>query len=517
MKVTKAIIVLILALLAVIPLSAQAAVPAPDMHGVQAQAGGSVTYDAPVEGTITPEAVQQDWTFAAEGADRIAVQVDRLDGNLIPQVQVLDSAGTVLADSYRSDETYAAAEIDGFTLPQAASYTIRVLRVNGPDGVTSGMYRLSVTPLGVGETHPNNTAPLGDILYDAPASGEITPLHWWHLYSFTGDEGDLVVLSARRVSGTLIPEVILLDNNGQELTHGYPIRGNDAAETGAYTLGYSGTYQAVVARAQGAGGMTAGQYDFALALLGSGETSARLTGVTPSALEQYNAPVQGTITHANWYQDWQFRTLAADTVTVVVRRTEADPGVENNLRPQLVLKDSAGQDLTYGFVDYDGATARIERYDMPGAGTFTVRVVREGDRTGSTVGMYELTVMLHGAGEGSEHLLVPAGAVTAGTPATGELSAYQWMQVWTYSGQEGETIDITATRATGTLVPYIYLRDSNGADLGGGYPDRTMDVVALTGRTLPYTGDYLIVVSREQDQRGWTAGGYTLTVGPAAP
>jgi hypothetical protein len=92
------------------------------------QGAGEVTYDAPIEGAITNEAFSEDWTFTALAADRINVRVERVDGNLIPLVSVLDNNAQEIATSYGADNTYAAAEIREFTLPLANAYTIRVGR-----------------------------------------------------------------------------------------------------------------------------------------------------------------------------------------------------------------------------------------------------------------------------------------------------------------------------------------------------------------------------------------------------
>jgi hypothetical protein len=509
MRITFRIVVigvLSVLLLAVVPGIAGAA-PLPQ------QPGGEVTYDAPVEGAITNEVLSQDWSFTAQAADRINVRVERLEGNLIPDVTILDNNGQEIAYSYGSDYTYAVAEIGDFTLPVATTYTVRVERYNAADGVTTGAYRLTVTPLGVAEDHPNNVAVVGPVQFDTPVAGEITPSHWRHVYTLDAETGDYIQVTSQRVSGTLIPEVWLLDSNGQELTRGYSSYVGDSATISGYELPYTGQYQVLALRESGIAGDSVGGFELTVSLLGSGEESARLTSVTPGLIDQYNTTLQGTITGAQWYQDWQFRTQAGDTVTIMAwRAPEYTPDTPNVLSPSVLLLDDSGQELYRGYVDYTGAQATIERYTLPGEGQYTVRVTRDGDKDGATTGSYAFTVTLDGSGEGSPLLAESAGTLTAGTPATGVIDGARWMNTWTFSGQEGQAVTMAVTRTDGTLVPHLEILDSDGVSETSAYPDDTMATAQIEAYTLPYTGEYQIVVSRDSGQDGYTSGGYSLTV-----
>ncbi|HVO69777.1 MAG TPA: hypothetical protein VMT24_07015, partial [Aggregatilineaceae bacterium] len=448
---------------------------------------------------------------------RIDVRVDRQDGNLIPDVTVLDSNSQPVGQSFGAAGTYAAAEIENLTLPAAGTYTVQVGRNGAESGTTTGSYQLTVTALGVGEDHPNNTAVVGPITYDTPVQGEVTGSHWSNVYTFDGEEGDYVQVTEQRISGTLSPEVWLVDNNGQTISQGYVDNTGTIAQTSGFQLPYTGQYQAVARRTSGIGGYTVGQFQLTVSLLGSGEDSQRLTGATPGIIQQYDAPLTGQITNAQWYQDWQFRTVASDTVTITVKRSPEDaPGAPNTLRPEVILLDSNSQEVTRGYVDNAGALATIDRRDMPGAGTFTVRVTRDGEKTGVTAGGYELTLTLIGSGEGSPSLMQSAGTVTAGTPVNGEINALNWEQPWDFTGKKDDQIAISVVRTDGTLAPFLEIRDSNGQTLTSAYPEDTQDTATIERYNLPYDGNYSIVVSRYNGQHGYTAGHYTLTVTPGA-
>ena len=179
---------------------------------------GEVTYDAPVQGTITNEAFSQDWTFTSAAADRISVRVERLDGNLVPSVTILDNNQQEVAQSYGSDNTYAAAEIPDFTLPLANTYTIRVGRQDADSGTTTGNYQLTVTALGAGEDNPNNTTVIGPVTFDTPVTGEVTGQHWWNLYTLDGEAGQLHPGHLPADQRELGAGSVAAHSNGQDLT-----------------------------------------------------------------------------------------------------------------------------------------------------------------------------------------------------------------------------------------------------------------------------------------------------------
>jgi hypothetical protein len=442
--------------------------------------------------------------------------VERLTGNLIPDVSLLDANGQMLETSYGPDRTGAVAQIENYTLPSANQYQILVGRQGAETGTTVGTYRLTVTPVALAEDNPNNNVVAGPILSGTPVTGELTPVQWRTLYTLTGDEGDVIEVHMHRTSGTLYPEMDIVDASGSVLTTGYAERTGDEAWITNYTLPVSGDYTVVATRQGRINGYTTGGYELTVTLLGSGETSARLQ-VTPGVIEQYDTPVQGEITNTNWYQDWQFRTEAADTITITVERFPTFAmETPNNLLPNVSLLGAAGQDLNYAYLNDTGDQAVIERYTVEGPGTYTIRVLRDGAKTGATTGTYQLTVTLDGSGPDSAALQGATGVVTAGTPVTGQITNYRWADTWTYTAQEGETVDIRVRRTDGLLVPIFEIRDASGASLYTAYPEDTNEAASLTGYSLPAAGDYSIVVYRYDGQNGVTTGSFELSVTPAA-
>ena len=298
----------------------------------------------------------------------------------------------------------------------------------------------------------------------------------------------------------------MLDSNGASLRTGY--NDNGSAETGEFELPSAGTYTIAVRRYNDQNGYTLGTYELTVKLVGSGEGSPLLAAAAGTAV--YDQPLDGAVTPAQWYQDWSLTTDAGDTLSVTVTRTDGD------LIPEVVLLGGSGQELTRGYTDNTGAGAQINRYDLAGPGTYTLRVTRQSGQTGDTSGSYALTITLNGTGAGSPRLNEPEGEVTLGQAAQGEITAARWMNIWTFSSSDGGSIDVKVTRADGTLVPNVIVRDANGQEMRRGYPSEARDEAEITSFSLPGPGKFQIVVSRDGDQDGYTSGSYTLVVSPAA-
>lgn len=468
----------------------------------------SLTYSVAASGEITNSTFSQIWTLTSASADRLTIRVERTSGNLLPDVSILDASDQQLAQSYGSDQTGAAAQIDNYTLPGAGTYKVLVQRVDGGTGVTQGKYSIVVTPRATAAENPNNTVSLGEITAGTPITGELTATQWYQRYSFTAGGEDVIRVSAKRTSGTLYPEVEILDANGTSLNVGYTdYSNNDAAFINQFTLPSAGTYTIAMTRANRFNGETSGTYELNVTLLGAGENNPLLA--TPKGDVVYDTPLTGDI-GAQWYQDWKLTATAADLLTLTVQRTSS------NLQPEIILLGGSGQEVTHGYTSNAGDGSIIERYQLANPGTFTVRVSRSGGKTGFSNGGYSLLVSLVGSGEDSPKLKEASGAIENGQEQTEIINGERWADTWNYKGTKDQVIDIIVARTNGTLIPRVDIRDSNGQVLTSGYPNASRDGTEIKGFTLPGTADYKIVVYRDGGQTGYTSGGYSLKVGPPA-
>jgi hypothetical protein len=430
--------------------------------------GTSLSYDVPVSGTIDDSNPTQIWPLETASADRIRVLVERTDGNLIPDVNILDTNGQPLSQSYGPDRTGAVAVIDNFTLPAGGSFQIQVGRYGGETATTTGDYTLTVIPLATAEDNPNNIVPLGEVTVGTPLQGEITNTQWINRYTFNTSASDVLRITAERVSGTLFPEVELLDSNGAPIRTGYMDETGEKAILDV-ALTNPGQFTVVVRRARGFTGETTGVYQLTVDLLGAGIGSPVLQAA-PQPI-QYDTPVTGSLVDGRWYEDWQLTAQAGDTISVTIERGDA-----GNLIPDVILLGGSGQELRRAYTDGTGARATLDRYQLEVPGTYTIRATRERDINGFTEGAYTLTVTLKGAGDGTPALNEVVGTVENGTAVEGELTDTQWANVWTYTAQAEEVSDIVVNRTEGTLIPRIMIQDVNGQNLREAYPEDTGDV-----------------------------------------
>lgn len=467
-------------------------------------AAKTLTYTAPVEGEITNSAFAEVWTMETASADRLDVRVERTGGNLIPELVILDSNDQQLTSSYGADQTAATARIDSYTLPGGGTFKVLVQRRDGGTGVTTGTYRLTVTPLATADDNPNNITPIGEITPGTPVTGEITGAHWYQRYTLTANAGDVIRIEARRTSGTLFPEVEVLDANGTAVYTAYnDYRTGETATSDNVELPGAGTYTVAVSRYNRFNGESTGGYELNIILAAGGEDSPLLAQSAGDIA--YDTDLSGSIS-ARWYEDWTLTTQAGDTITITTTRKSG------NLQPQIILLGGSGQELTRGYTSGTGDSARIDRYTLEGAGTYTVRVSRYSDKTGYTTGDYALRVELMGSGEDSPALADLSGTLELGTAADEIITGERWRDTWAFTGKQDDRIDIVVRRTEGTLIPRIQLQDSNGQVLTEAWPDRSLDIVRIQGATLPGDGDYRIVVFRDGEQTGQTTGSYEVLV-----
>ncbi len=462
-----------------------------------------LSYNTAVTGLIDDASPTQTWPLQAPSADRIHVRVERLDGNLIPDVEVLDATNSAVGQSYGADKTGAVAETNDFTLAAGGQYQVQVSRDDGADGVTSGQYRLTVFADATAEDNINNTTVIGPVTTGTPVNGEITSTHWYQLYTYNAEAADTLTISVTRAGGNLMPIVYLLDSNSNNLASGYGSNVGDSATIESYTLPSAGKYTVAVSRYSDFNGDTTGQYKLDVTLVGAGEGSASLAQITGNV--EYDQELTGEISGAQWYQDWTLTTKAGDSISVEVHRTEG------TLRPSVAVLGGNSQNLSNAYVASTGDRASIDQYTLQTPGTYTVRVSRENDQDGATTGKYALTVHLVGSGKGSPDLDGVTGTITTGTPVTGQITNARWADTWTYQGTAGDQIKMAVKRTDGTLIPMIEIRDVNGQNLTTGYPDPSADTASAT-YTIPANGAYQIVVVRNDQQNGMTSGGYELTV-----
>ena len=355
-------------------------------------------YGSPVTGSIDNSNPRNAWPLEISSLDRISIRVERSGGNLLPDLILRDPNGDQVAQSYGTDNTGAAAEIDNVTLTRTGTYQVLVQRVDFETGLTSGEYSLAVTLLASGEDSQANSTPIGPLEYNTYIEDRITAEHWLHQYTFTASGADHIQVTGTRNAGTLMPEVEVRDRDGNSLNTGYDNNTGDSASL-TYDLPQAGQYTVIMTRARRFDGMTTGTYRLKLDLLGAGEGSPALDQIAGSI--EYDKPLVGQLVDGQWYQDWTLTVDAGDVITITDARPLDAAAGAGNLRPEVVLLGGSDQELRHGYVDDSGAMAIIDHYQLEAPGEYILRAMREGQKDGPTSGSYVLTVTLNGSGPGS--------------------------------------------------------------------------------------------------------------------
>jgi hypothetical protein len=473
-----------------------------------AQDANVLTYNTPVEGAVGDQQTDEVWTLTVDSADRIAVTVERVAGDLLPQIALRGPDGSVLS-SAGPDGTGAVARIDRQDLPSAGTYQITIQRLDGATGVTEGRYRLTVTALATAALNPANQSVIADLVYEQPVRGEIANTHWFHRYRFTALSGDMIRIEAQRLSGGLQPEIAIFNDSGDQLTYGWGLPSADGALVDRFELPEAGLYTIAVTRSGGIDGSTGGRYELLVTLLGAGDGNPILE--RPLRPLVYGIPARGEIS-ALWYEDWTLTATTADTVTI---RVSSD-GILNNgsgtLVPEVGLFDATGTEIAHGWPSAEGAVAAIWRFQLPAPGEYRVRALRSSSKVGGTSGPYTLTVELSGTGADDPVLTALTGSLRYGAAITGEITDAQWENRWQFDGRAGQSVTIIAERLSGTLFPTLELLAPDGSVVAGAWYDASRARSVMEGAGLGQDGTYTIRIRREADQNGMTRGGYRLSL-----
>ncbi len=225
---------------------------------ILAAAPGTATYSSEFKGTINA-VWYQDWTLTTESADLISISVTRTSGDLIPQITLLGGSGQEVTRTNASP-TGDSAAIRRYQLRTAGTFTIRVWRTQGKNGITSGDYSLKVELVGSGEGSANLADKGNTIENGQPQTGTLTGTRWMETYTYKGTQGDKIDIVVNRTDGTLIPHIEIQDSNGQRLRSSALSDSRDSASIVSYTLPGNADYKIVVSRDGGQTGYTTGGY-----------------------------------------------------------------------------------------------------------------------------------------------------------------------------------------------------------------------------------------------------------------
>jgi hypothetical protein len=220
---------------------------------------GAIALGTPVSGALTNAKWMDVYTLDAQSKDHLLITMTTADGNLTPEI-ILVGANSQELQTARADSTYANATMD-VTLPGPGHYEVHALRDSADNGYTSGKYQLTVTVLGTGEDNPKFKTSTGEVKVGTPATGTLTNDKWQDSYTLNLTSTDPVDIVIKRTSGTLVPTFKILSANNEELNGAGSDDTYAAASINQWTPPGPGAYTIVIARIEGAGGLTSGGYE----------------------------------------------------------------------------------------------------------------------------------------------------------------------------------------------------------------------------------------------------------------
>ncbi len=340
---------------------------------VSAQDIPLLTYNQPTGGRLSDAVPRAVYAFDALRGEIVSVGLRVLEGDLLPVLAVVDSAGAPIAVSER------AAGIASIRIPASKRYFVVVGRFGGELGTTSGAFALTLERVGV------SSASGSALRYGDSVINTIDSLQHQFFYTFRAQRGDLISARMQRASGNLDPYLILTDSSGIVIAANDDIPGSgslDAAIEGLL-IRQDGVYVLAAGRFGGAAGTTTGAF---VLTLESAAQSGLGTRFDAAISIEYGAVIEGEITtdHSTLY--YTFTGQAGDVVTIRMDR------IGGALDPLLALTNARARELISDDDGGDGQNALIASFTLPADGEYTILATRYERASGTTTGRFRLTL-----------------------------------------------------------------------------------------------------------------------------
>jgi hypothetical protein len=351
--------------------------------GASSSSGSALRYGDSVINNITDSQPQLYYSFRARRGDLVAIQMQRVSGDLDPVLQLVNQRSFLVAES---DDVLGSgsqnAQITGLIIEEDGTYVIIASRYGHASGRSTGSFVLSLDATDVSGMGANALAAIetniGDIL-----TGELTDERYQQFYRFEGRRGDQITISMiRRDNDELDPLVVLMSGALQELTSNDDSFGTQNATIENFTLPTDGTYYIVATRYQRANGTTDGAYTLELDSASGGFT----TSPTATPLLEYGSSVSGVINDATPQVVYGFAGNIGETVMVTMTR------IDGNLDPHVSILDGELREIASDDDSGGDRNARIERFTLPASGIFFIQASRFSGEGLPTSGGYVLVI-----------------------------------------------------------------------------------------------------------------------------
>lgn len=351
----------------------------------------------------------------------------------------------------------------------------------------------------------NSAAPQA-IRYGDEANGVITPTGFEALYTFEGQQGDVITATMRRTSDDLDTYLTLLDAEGEAIASNDNAGFEDVSTDSLLdqvSLPSDGMYTLVATRLDGPAGLTAGAFTLALNLLVDGAAASQSTGTLA-----YDETARGLIADDQNAVSYTFSGSANDVIVIDMVR------LSGNLDPHLTLLGPDGDTIGTNDDTPSAETltdARLDHFLLPETGAYTVLAGRS-PATASTGGVFEVALTIVSNDPADAVLFAPQ-ALAYGDTAAGAIDDLRFERIYTFEGSRGDPVTIELSRVAGDLDAYLILLDAAGNQLA--YNDDAAGMAVSTDSRianfrLPSDGTYTIVATRFRGAEGDSSGAFEL-------
>ncbi|GAB4551711.1 MAG: hypothetical protein OHK0023_18920 [Anaerolineae bacterium] len=429
------------------------------------QPADTLTPGFAASGALNDVMPSQAWTFTTRGQEVFAVRALATTGDLSPRLTLVGPSGAPLAESIpERDALGNSASIAPTLLLEAGTYTLIIGRERTGTVGGIGGYRL-VMELGESALTPSSDAVAAQRTnYGQPIHG-VLQREISQSWAFIGAAGDAVNLSVR---GTQAPRLQLRDISGALLAEAIGAEGESESTLNGLILPNNGRYIITVSAAQ----ITP------YTLIVTRDQSAfpsDVTRVTPRILP-FNIPQQNGITPGNAINYWTFNGQQGTAIEIITERINGD------LQPAFALFTSSGKYV--GGAALGVATLNVV---LPEDGTYLLAVSRWLGTGGTTNGAYRLRLNTISSAQ-----LTLERQFTYNQPYFGAFDTLG-TQTWSFLGQGGDTLDLSAVRVSGDMVGRFQVTAPNGSPLFNELFFGADDAVARQV-SLPQSGKYTVTV-----------------------
>jgi hypothetical protein len=312
------------------------------------------------------------------------------------------------------------------------------------------------TPAPTEEAEAGQTESGGAIEYGQTLEAELTEDEPALEYTFTGDEGDSVVISL--ISDDFDPYLALLDEDGDEIATDDDGAGNLDSRIGPFTLPADGAYTIV-----------AQSYAFRN---GSGSASGAFTLALDrfeTDVIEYGETVDGSLTASQAQVFYSFHAAEGDSVLIRLSSDDFDS--------YLTLTDPDGYQLITNDDGGGNLNSLIGPYPLSVEGDYVITV---SSLNGTSTGDYSLSL------ERAE-----SQTIEFGDTVTAEFDDSNTISYFSFEGSYGDVIDI---EVDGDVDTNLTLNDPFNTQIGFDEDGGRGDNPELTGILLNSAGTYTVLL-----------------------